>query len=166
MCFMKTYGVQLVEDPDVTENFSMKYTFGQTHGDVRAQISTAASLFLNNQIITRVLEEAAKFGVEKRLGANEIIPAIGDRTVVVCSVAQSQWLHPGIAHPEVVHASHDVRVRGKTIVMQLKDFSFLAMWSLTFNQFNDADLRVKFGLESDKVVVYNRPEQAMMKKGA
>jgi len=156
---MKTYGVKLVEDPDVTEKFSVPKTFGATPEAVRQQISTAASLFLNNQIIQAALEEAAKFGVEKTLELNEVIPAIGDRTVVVCSQAQSLWLHPEVAHPEVVHASHDVRVRGKTIVLQLKDFSFLAMWSLTFKQFNDAEMRIKFGLDSENVVVYNRPAQ-------
>ncbi|MNI75950.1 hypothetical protein D3C73_1321410 [compost metagenome] len=106
------------------------------------------------------MNEAAKFGLEKQLGPTEVIPAIGDRSVVVCSMAQSQWLHPKIAHPEVVHASHDARLRGKTIVLELKDFSFIAMWSLTFNQFNDADLRIKFGAESRKVTVYNREEVA------
>ena len=158
MCFMKTYGVQLVEDPDVIEKFSVKDTRGLTETSIRQQISTAASLFLNNQIIQVTLAEAAKFGVEKQLKLNEVIPAIGDRTVVVCSQAQSLWLHPEVAHPEVVHASHDVRVRGKTIVLRLKDFSFLAMWSLTFKHFNDAEMRIKFGLESENVVVYKRGE--------
>lgn len=159
MCFEKTYKVELVESPDVTENFSVPDCHGKSAEDVRLHISTAAGLFLNNAIITRVLEEAAKFGVEKQLKADGLIPRIGDRTVVVCSQVQSRWLHPNLAHPEVVYPSHDVRVKGKTIVMQLKDFSFLAMWSLTFNEFNNADLRIKFGLESNSVVVYNRKGQ-------
>lgn len=159
MCFMKTYKVELVESPDVTENFTVRDCRGQTAQTVRDHISTAAGIFLNTAIIARVLEEAAKFGVEKQLEANGLIPPIGDRTVVVCSQSQSMWLYPSLAHPDVVHASHDVRVKGKTIVMQLKDFSFLAMWSLTFNEFNNADLRIKFGLESNSVIVYNRKEQ-------
>jgi len=153
MCFMKIYNVEHVENPDAGTTFSV---FDAVDVDTaRHHIQIAADIFVNNQIVTRALELAANSGVEKQLGVDETIPRVGDRTVVLCSVNHSHRLYPNIAHPEIVYASHDIRLQDKTITLQLKDFSFLAMRSLTFNTPRNAELRVTFGLESDNITVYN-----------
>lgn len=153
MCFLKTYKVEYVENPDAGATFTV---FDSVDAQAaQCHIVSSAELFINNRIVTRALEEATKLGVEKQLGFNEVIPTVGDRTVVLCSVLDSHHLYPEIAHPEVVYTSHDVRLQGKTVVMQLKDFSFLAMWSLTFDTSHKAEVRLKFGLESDSVITYN-----------
>jgi hypothetical protein len=150
---MKIYKVEQVENPDVVQTFSVFDKYDEE--EARHYIETAAGISINIQIVTQALAEALKSSTEQHLGADGIIPPVGDRTIVLCSVLESHRLYPRIAHPDIVYVSHDVRLQDKTIVMQLKDFSFLAIYSLTFSTPRKAELQIKFGLESDNIIVYS-----------
>lgn len=144
MCFFLQYKVDHVENPDVVESFT----------GPRESIDMGARFYLDNSIVQAVLDEAAKFSnvVEMTYGAP--IGELPDRTVIVTNPIGQRYLNAeGTVHPEQMYVTHHMGLDNKIISLQLKDFGYVAMYSLTYTD-EGSELRIKFGVESESVTTY------------
>lgn len=150
MCFFMLYQVDNVENPDVVETFT---------GPDDA-VKTAVRLWLDGRVAQAAIDEAAKF--ERVIETTYGIPLgeLPDRTVIVTNPMGQRYLElEGNVHPEQVYVSHHKGLDGKILSLQLKDFGYLAMYSVTYTV-NGAELKVKFGVESENATTYNcKPQE-------
>jgi len=149
MCFSMLYPVDNVENPDVVETFT---------GPADA-VKTAVQLWLHNGIVQAALDEAAKF--ERVIETSYGVPLgeLPDRTVIITNPVGQRYLEvEGNVHPEQVFVTRHTGLDNKIISLQLKDFGYLAMYNVVYNA-NGAELKVKFGVESESATTYNCKSQ-------
>ncbi|MNB61099.1 hypothetical protein D3C87_859980 [compost metagenome] len=145
MCFYLRYEVDHVENPDVVQTFS---------GPQAAMVATA-QLFMDNQVVQAVLDEVAKFDNVKEITYGDPIGELPDRTVIVTNWMGQRYLQlEGTVHPEQMYVSAHMGLDGKIFSLQLKDFGYVVMYSLTATA-EGSELRIKFGVESESVTAYN-----------
>lgn len=145
MCFYLRYPVERVENPDVVETFT-----GPREG-----VDVAVRLFLDNQVVQAVLDEAAKFDSVVEMSYGVPLGELPDRTVIITNpIGQRYLMAEGNVHHEQVYVSHHKGLDGKIISLQLKDFGYVVMYSVTHNG-EETELRIKFGVESESGTTYN-----------
>lgn len=164
MCFKKRYVVEHVEEPDVIEKFQLfRAKGGLGNGpSARDRVDTAIGLWLNSQLVTEVLKIAETLPKQKWV-LGEKFPAVPERGVLITNRVAHRHFKTPVAHDEVTFLSHDVRMDGKVIMLQLNDFSYLQMVSISYREtpqcYIEADVRLKFGLKADRgtLHIYERP---------
>lgn len=170
MCFQLFYPVDNIDEPDFVEGFR---TFDPMNGipfnkdSYRRGIKTASTICLHNLVVTKAIEEAERFGNVVTLDANEPISEQPDRTVILCSMYEYyNIVKSKKIHPDVVFGINNAHLIDKTISLTLKDFGFLAMYSLSYIDDDKLEpgvtqhgvLRVKLGLEAEAATIYRRKE--------
>lgn len=164
MCFKLRYLVEHVAEPDVIEKFQLFRTKeGLGNGpSARDRVDAAIGLWLNNKLVTEVLKVAESLPRRKWV-LGEKFPALPERGVLITTAVAKHHLPKDIAPKEVTFISHDVRMDNKVIVLQLNDFSYLQMVSVSYREtaqcYIEADVRLKFGLKADRGTLhtYKRP---------
>lgn len=164
MCFERLYAVPFVEEPDFTRELKiLKGVADIPFTDAVDQIGITAKILLDNAIVAEVMREAAKHYVQVNVvEPTDTIEELEDRSVVFSSPVMSSRFLNGQVHPEVLTVTHHKDLQGTVVVMKLKDFSFVAMYSLVVapptglpeGTIALAELRIKFGLESESVRMY------------
>lgn len=170
MCFTFTDKIPYVENPDVTEMFRI-FENGvcspNTDEDLEEYLRTAAGIFLANACVKAVLESAEKFKNVVVLGGGTTITELPERAVVFCSKLEQRRLDLNVVHPEQLFATSDCRLDDKLVVLQLKDFSFVAQYSFgpskSVTELEPGclmanELRIKFNVDADSGIIYERSE--------
>jgi len=171
MCFEMISTVDHVENPD--EVFTFNVFKSAQQADVKSArdiIETAAGLYLQQKIVEAVLIEGAKYPSES-LEALTSLSELCDRAVLVCAWDRS-FSHFGvdansligrkIVHPEQMLISLHQALAGNVVILQLKDFCYIAQYSLTYIEeellpervFQSAELRIKLNVDSEVGVIY------------
>ena len=166
MCFELLYAVAKVDAPDLVREITVdKGVVPVSLDDVMQHITTTAKIILETAVIERVLNEGALHAAPiVILNDEEPLQELDDRSVVFTTPLESGRFLQGRVHPEVLMVSHDQRLRNSTIILKLKDFSYVAMYSLTVlpqdavpeGKLAKAELHIKFGVDSESVKVYRR----------
>lgn len=156
MCFELLHQVKRVENPDVTELFS----------GPQAALNIAVKIYLENQVVQAVTQEAAKFDRVINITYGVPLGELPDRTAIVTNPIGQRYLTvEGNVHPEQMFVSPHMGLDGKIYSLQLKDFSFLAMWSVEHTA-DGVELRIKFGVEAENVTTYNCTPQEYHQLGS
>lgn len=166
MCFEITTKVDFVEHPDVTETFKwFKIPDESLNNEANAKIEVAARIYLENKVVEAVLYEAKKYPYVETLSDMESIKPLADRSVVICSMSEQRRLEvQSSVYPGQVMATPHLKLQDKVIVLQLRDFSYLAQYSLCRLDVERcgedvkqvAEIRIKINVDSESGVVYHR----------
>ncbi|ARV77434.1 hypothetical protein FDI21_gp277 [Pseudomonas phage Noxifer] len=155
MCFKQRYLVDAVDEPDVTQKFQLFRSDGPLGKgpSARDRIDIVISVWLNHQLVTKVLEIADTLSKRKWV-VGEHYPVVPERGVLFASPAVKHLFPKFVAHDEVMFLTPDVRMDGKIIMLQLSDFSYLQMVSVSYREttecYIEAEVRLKFGLKADR----------------
>jgi hypothetical protein len=161
------YNVDHVEQPDIIQSFDVfrvpQVTVSES--EARNSIDVAIRLFMENEIVKAVEAEAAKFDKNETLVYGNPLSEIPDRSVVFTTPLGKFYLDEEVAHPELTFVTHHTRLNNKIIVLQLKDFGFVAMYSVNYTNtaaaYVHADVRIKFGIAAESATVYNCEAKAL-----
>lgn len=130
MCFQMTQRVELVKDYDVRTLFRV-HDAGRKpdEKELRDYVKTAAGIYIANSVIGKVIEVAESFGNTALVKDPRDIPTMFDNGVLFVDKSLNSCL-VDVAHPETTWATPDCRIRDRAIMIQLKDFSFVAQTSI------------------------------------
>lgn len=172
MCFQMTQKVDRVEDPDIKEIFRVfDVGYQPSEDELLDQVKTAGKLWMANKTIGKVIEIAEVAGRKIQVTNTGDIPPILDRSVLFTSNEIYQGT-THIAHWEQTWATPDHRLDGLAIMLQLKDFSWVAQWS--FGEPDSAEypqypvdsqelirreVRIKFNLELTNSMIWEMPKE-------
>ena len=169
MCFEMINHVDYVAEPDVKTKFEIIDAGGEkpTDREMLSHLKTAAKIWISNQIVLKAIATAEAFGRIQPVAAPGDIPEMWERGVLFVGVPLRRCLIGDVAHPEVTWADHQIQLENRAIMLQLKDFSFVAQTS--FAEMRDdepmgenvlfrREARIKFGLESEQGIIYQLPE--------
>lgn len=161
MCFSMRYKVDHVENPDMVQSFDVfRVSDGtMTESEAHNTIDVAIRFWLDNQVVKAVLDEAAKFDKNEEFVYGDTFPEVPERSVVFAELLGQQYLVTEAVHPELLYATLNMRMANKIIVLQLKDFGFVVMYSVEYTVTADAyvhaNVRIKLGTEAEQATVYN-----------
>lgn len=170
MCFEMINHVDYVAEPDVKTKFEIIDAGGPKPSDreMLNHLKAAAKIWISNQIVLKAIATAEEFGRIQPVASAGDIPEMWERGVLFIGYALRRYLIGDIAHPEVTWADHQIQLENRAIMLQLKDFSFVAQMS--FGEMRDdaepmgenvlfrREARLKFGLESEQGIIYQLPE--------
>lgn len=162
MCFELISFVEEVENPEITETFTVHLCDkGHPAESYQHHAAVAARLFIQNKVVEAALIEAEKYETVK-IAVEEIVDKADERVVVIHSPIILHNLDENVFHPEIRYAANNVKLLGRAIVLQLKDFGFIAQCSMSFAEEADlpegvaalGTLKLKINVDSESGVVY------------
>lgn len=169
MCFQMLYRQDYIEEPDVTQKFEIVDAGGPIYeqAEMLSTITTTAKIWLSNHVVAKAIATAEADGRVQEVKHPRDIPEMWERGVLFTDRVIPHCLE-GVWHREVMWLSPHIALCNKYVLLQLKDFSYAATWSL--GEIRDdpepmgvdvlmrRECRVKFGLESEQAIIYTLPE--------
>lgn len=129
MCFTTFWKVDGIEHPYYDDYVTVHHGKGWQPEDYSRATQSSLNLLLNNLVVEAALKKVEDI-VPKRVVDLSSVATEWDRMVVICDVMGSRYIDYTKIHKDQVFAINDVRLQNKIIVLQLKDFSCLAMYSM------------------------------------
>lgn len=169
MCFQMLYRQDYIEEPDEKQKLEIRDVGGEIYPQEQmlSTMTTMAKIWVSNHVVAKAIATAEAEGRIQEVEHPRDIPEMWERGVLFTDRAIPHCLE-GVWHREVMWLSPHLALQNKYVLLQLKDFSFAATWSLS--EIRDdpepmgADVlmrrgvRVKFGLESEQAIIYQLPE--------
>ena len=157
MCFKLIKCVDRVEEPKITNTFTGVFEAG-----VIDSIKTAAKIFIDNQIVEAVTKEVAKYNSMAWSELDIFAIASQERTIAITGRPALLGLDYDTIHEDVHYSTTHVAAEGRVILLKLKDFSYLAEYSLTFCDTSklvagdsiSAELRLNVNVDSESGVEF------------
>lgn len=163
MCFEKVRKVHDVEKPDVVESIKIyrNNTYNPTDYEVFADLSCTSLVTVG--MANAALEAAENFPV-KYLSPGDKVNLSWDRMIVICDTLGFRLLDKRCIHPDQVQVINTVKLAGKILVFQLKDFCHIAQYSLDWEPKDKypenedigllATLKIGFNYDNEQGIVY------------
>lgn len=125
-------------------------------------VRLSADILIRNKIVTAALEIVGDSSDGIRLGHCQLASCNWERAAVITDTVGGGKLDRGFLHPDQVLIIPDLRLRGKILMFQLKDFSCIAEYSIRFishDKLEDGEgaaavVKVKPNLDFEKYCVF------------
>ena len=162
MCFELISVVDYVEEADIVEFIDMPK---DGYGRADLFIKRKKENILQNALVDKILEYMQTFGVNpSEQSYRDGLPPLADRTVAIPQFEDAGWVHRNGVHSDLIYPISDPRLGNVAYFVQLKDFSFLAQYSLTVTADEylppelkgRAELRIKMGMECESISAIRR----------
>ncbi len=133
MCFDLIYRNDLLENADVvTDVIVYRGKEEVSKAEAAEAAATCTKMLISNSVVDAVLKEAHRYP-SIDLVKGEKVRCEWDRTVVICDPIGLMFLDKESIHPDVVFVADHVKLADKVVLLELKDFSFLAEYSTVFS---------------------------------
>ena len=160
MCFDLIYRNDLLENPDVVTDVVVYRGAEATKEEAVKAAATCAKMLLNNAVVDAVLKEAHRYP-SIDLVKGEKVRCDWDRTVVICDPLGQLFLDQQSIHPDTVLVVNHVELADKVVLLQLKDFCFLAEYSAVFSHPEEpspvlakCDIKIRFNVDSEQAITF------------